>query len=260
MKSKLSEMNFGRKTPSMGTPSVYSHVTTRSSANLKSSRSMRSIRIPWYQKPILQDAIVLDIQRGALVTGVFSLVLGLFTIFTAMFDIYCLSQAAPGSTHYGYYIISFEFVYVGNVHVRNALIVFALFSLIGGIAVFVTSIILIVALRKEYEKKMVPWLYCFAIFTLFRLFAFVFGSIVNDMIFGYNIAMCVLWIFYTLASVYGWLLVYSLYLELCDLSKLEDLAHLRMGTMASLNASTTHSIAGSRPTTPHSTVSTAQVM
>lgn len=33
-----------------------------------------------------------------------------------------------------------------------------------------------------------------------------------------------------------------------------------MGTMASLNASTTHSIAGSRPTTPHSTVSTAPVM
>jgi hypothetical protein len=58
----------------MGTPSVYSHVTTRSSANLKSSRSMRSIRLPWYQKPILQDAIVLDIQRGALVTGFYSLV------------------------------------------------------------------------------------------------------------------------------------------------------------------------------------------
>lgn len=70
----FSEMNFGRKTPSMGTPSVYSHVTTRSSANLKSSRSMRSVRIPWYQKPVLQDAIVLDIQRGALVTGFFSLV------------------------------------------------------------------------------------------------------------------------------------------------------------------------------------------
>jgi hypothetical protein len=92
---------------------------------------------------------VLDIQRGALVTGFYALVslysaagvgyyillyfamfciivlelfftmfqfLSLFTIFTAVFDIYCLAQAAPGSTHYGYYIISFEFVYVGNVH------------------------------------------------------------------------------------------------------------------------------------------------
>jgi len=49
-------------------------------------------------------------------------VLSLFTIFTAMFDIYCLSQAAPGSTHYGYYIISFEFVYVGNVHGKASLV------------------------------------------------------------------------------------------------------------------------------------------
>lgn len=40
--------------------------------------------------------------------------LAIFTIGTAIFDIYCLAQAAPGSTHYGYYIISYEFVYVGN--------------------------------------------------------------------------------------------------------------------------------------------------
>ncbi|XP_049941348.1 uncharacterized protein LOC126418575 [Schistocerca serialis cubense] len=250
-------MNYGRKTPSMGTPSVYSHMTNRSSAGLKSSRSLRSLKTPWYQKPILQDAIILDLQRGALVVAVYSLVLSLFTISTAVFDIYCLAMATPGSTHYGYYIISFEFVYVGSLHVRNALVVFALFSLIGGMALFVTSIMLILALRKEYEKKMVPWIYCFAAFTLFRLFAFVFASIVNDMIFSYNIAMCFLWIMFSAANVYGFLLVYSLYLELCDLTKLEDLAHLRMGTMTSLNASTTHSIAGSRPTTPHSTVSTA---
>ncbi|XP_066991219.1 uncharacterized protein pasi2 [Anabrus simplex] len=253
-------MNHGRRTPSMGTPSVYSHMTNRSSANLKSSRSVRSLRTPWYYRPILQDAIILDIQRASLLAAIYSLLLSIFTICTSVFDLYCLAQAAPGSTHYGYYIISFEFVYVGNVHVRNALIVFALFSLIGAVGVLVTSINLIIALRKEHEKKMPPWLYCFAVFTLFRLFAFVFASIVNDMIFGYNVAMCLLWILYTVISVYGWLLVYSLYLELTDLTKLEDLAHLRMGTLASLNASTTHSLAGSRPTTPHSTVSTAPVM
>lgn len=39
-----------------------------------------------------------------------------FTIVTAVFDLYCLSMAAPGSTHYGYYFISYEFVYVGNRH------------------------------------------------------------------------------------------------------------------------------------------------
>lgn len=143
--------------------------------------------------------------------------------------------------------------------VRNALIVFALFSLIGSIAVFITSIILIMGLRKEYERRMLPFLYIFAVFTLFRIFAFIFFSIVNDLIFGYNAAMCFLWVVLSAISLYGWVLVYSLYLELEDLTKLEDLAHLRMGTMTSLNASTTHSIAGSRPTTPHSTVSTAPV-
>ncbi|XP_033323992.2 uncharacterized protein LOC117219171 [Megalopta genalis] len=250
-------MNYGKKSPSMGTPSVYSHVTTRSSANLRSSRSVRSVKTtPWYQKPILTHAYVLDIQRGALFTGIFSLVLAIFTVCTAIFDLYCLSQAAPGSTHYGYYMISYEFVYVGNQHVRNALVVFALFSMLGGIVVFVTSLILITALRKEYEKKMVPWLYSFAAFSTFRLFAFVFFSTVNDMIFAYNIMMCLLWSIFTCISIYGWLIVYSLYIELSDLTRLEDLAHLRIGTMQSLNASTTQSIAGSRPTTPHSAVST----
>ncbi|XP_043265422.1 uncharacterized protein LOC122405033 [Colletes gigas] len=249
-------MNYGKKSPSMGTPSLYSHVTTRSSANLKSSRSVRSVKIPWYQKPILTHAYVLDIQRGAMLTAIFSLSLAIFTICTSIFDLYCLSQAAPGSTHYGYYIISYEFVYVGNRHVRNALVVFALFSTLGAVAVFVTSLMLIAALRKEHEKRMVPWLYSFAAFSVFRLFAFLFFSIVNDMIFAYNTMMCILWSLFVLISVYGWLIVYSLYVELCDLTRLEDLAHLRIGTMQSLNASTTHSIAGSRPTTPHSAVST----
>lgn len=100
--------------------------------------------------------------------------------------------------------------------------------MLGGIVVFVTSLMLITALRKEYEKKIVPWLYSFAIFTLFRLFAFIFFSIVNDMIFAYNIIMCLLWIIFVCISAYGWLIVYSLYLELHDLTRLEDLAHLRV--------------------------------
>lgn len=253
-------MNYGKKSPSMGTPSVYSHVTSRSSANLKSTRSMRSIRIPWYKRPILQDAYFLDIQRGSLFMSIYSLLLSIFTILTAIFDLYSLALASPGSTHYGFYFISYQFVYVGNRHVRNVLVLFALFSLIAAWAVLVTSIMLIIALRKEYEHKMLPWLYVFAVFTILRFLAWLFFSIVNDLIFGYNITMCFLWAIFCAVNIYGWILVYSLYLELCALTKLEDLAHLRMGTMASLNASTTHSLAGSRPTTPHSTVSTQPVM
>lgn len=111
---------------------------------------------------------------------------------------------------------------------RNALIVFALFSLLASLAVFVTSIILIRGLRKEYEKKMIPFLYVFAFFTLFRIFAFIFFSIVNDLIFAYNVLMCLCWIIFSAINLYGWVLIYSLYLELEDLTKLEDLAHLRV--------------------------------
>lgn len=61
----------------MGTPSVYSihasHLTLRSS-NLRSTRSMKSLRVPWYQRPILKDAYFLDTQRGALAISFYSLV------------------------------------------------------------------------------------------------------------------------------------------------------------------------------------------
>ncbi|XP_050678309.1 uncharacterized protein LOC126974740 [Leptidea sinapis] len=245
---------YGRKTPSTyrSTPSVYSHYTGKSSTNLRSSKSIKSLRVPWYQKPILHDAFVLDLQRGSLLTGFISVFIALFTFGQSIFDLYCLGMAAPGSVHYGYYVINFQFVYVGSASVRNVLIIFSLFSWVGSVAVLVTSILLIIALRKEYEKKIVPWLYTFSVFLSFRAIAFIFASIVNDMIFAYNILMSLVWIVFTVVGAYGWLLVYSLYLELADLTKLEDLAHLRMGTMASLNAS----LAGSRPTTPHSTVST----
>nr|XP_022907203.1 uncharacterized protein LOC111418773 [Onthophagus taurus]XP_022907205.1 uncharacterized protein LOC111418775 isoform X2 [Onthophagus taurus]XP_022911176.1 uncharacterized protein LOC111422205 [Onthophagus taurus] len=221
-------MSYGMKSPSHGTPSVYSHVTTRSSANLRSSRSIKSLKVPWYHKPIIEKSIFLDVQRSCMVTAVFSLLLSIFTIVTGIFDIYCYAMAAPGSTHYGYYLISYEFVYVGNRHVRNALNMFAVFSVLFGIAVFITSIMLIVALRQEYEKRMVPWLVAFLSFTILRFLAFLFFAFVNDLIFAYNIFMVILWITFFLLSVYGWLLVYSFYIELSDISKLEDLANLRL--------------------------------
>ncbi|EDW42904.1 uncharacterized protein LOC6607132 [Drosophila sechellia] len=256
-------MNYGRKTPSTyrSNPSVYSHATGRSSTNLhsKMSRSTRSVRIPWYQRPLLKNNQYIDIQKGAMLVGLFAIFLSLFTIATSIFDIYCYAMAAPGSTHYGYYIISYEFVYVGNKHVRNMLIVFALFSLVMALINFVTSVLLCVALRKEYERKVMPWLWSFAIFTVWRALALIFFAIVNDLYFAYNVIMVLLWTIFCVLSIYGWAVVYSLFLELVDLTKLEDLAHLRMGTMASLHASTANSLAGSRPTTPHSTVSTMPV-
>lgn len=191
--------------------------------------------------------------------GFFSLGLAIFTAVTACFDLYCYSMAAPGSTHYGYYVLSYQFVYVGNRHVRNALVMFAVFSLLLSLAVFVTSIMVIIAVRKEHEKRIVPWLYVFGVYTVFRLLAYLFFAIVNDLTFAYNILVVIFWTLFLVVCIYGWIIVYSFYVELKDLTKLEDLAHLRMGTMQSLNASTLPSLAGSRPTTPHSTVSTMPV-
>ncbi|XP_045467238.1 uncharacterized protein LOC123675772 [Harmonia axyridis] len=250
--------SYGKKTPTTGPPSVYSGIT-RSTANLHRSRSIKSLKVPWYKKPLIQEAILFDVQKSSLFIGIFSLLLSIFTFITAVFDIYCYGMAAPGSTHYGYYFISYQFVYVGNRHVRNCLVMFAAFSILLGLVLFVTSIMLISALRKEYENRMVPWIYTFAVFLVFRFLAFIFFSIVNDLYFGYNLAMCILWTFFVIIGAYGWILVYSLYRELTDLTRLEDLAHLRMGTMQSLNASTVPSLAGSRPTTPHSTISSMPV-
>lgn len=61
-----------------------------------------------------------------------------------------------------------------------------------------------------------------------RFLAFLFFAIVNDLIFAYNILMTILWSMIFIVSVYGWLMTYSLYIELSDLTKLEDLAHLRV--------------------------------
>lgn len=77
-----------------------------------------------------------------------------------------------------------------------------------------------------------PWLYVFAGFIVFRFFALLFFSILNDLIFAYNILITIIWVLIIPASVYGWLTVYSLYVELADLTKLEDLAHLRVSFFA----------------------------
>lgn len=84
---------------------------------------------------------------------------------------------------------------------------------------------------QEHEKKVVPWLYCFAVFGVLRFLGWLFFSIVNDLIFAYNIIMVFLWAVFCICNVYSWIIVYSLYLELSDLTKLEDLAHLRVRLM-----------------------------
>lgn len=35
---------------------------------------MKSVKIPWYQKPLLHNNEYLDIQKGAIITGFFAIV------------------------------------------------------------------------------------------------------------------------------------------------------------------------------------------
>jgi len=38
------------------------------------SRSTRSVRIPWYQRPLLKNNQYIDIQKGAMLVGLFAIV------------------------------------------------------------------------------------------------------------------------------------------------------------------------------------------
>jgi len=248
----------GHKTPSlMGSrQSVYSH----SSSVVRSTRTgpkshqygKGGQKQKWYLKPILKSAIYTDLQRGAWHISFYTLFLSIWTIFTSGFDIYCLHEAKPGSSHTGYYIISFDFVYVGNAHIRNLLIMSSVFSLLAAAALFVTNVLLLDGLRKEQETAFKGWLLIMGFFTPWKILAWAFAGIVNDMIFAYNIIMLIAWFFFNILNVFSFLCIYSLYLELNDLTRLEDLARLKMDTMSSMAPSRAASTAhGSRPTSPY---------
>lgn len=104
----------------------------------------------------------------------------------------------------------------------------SVFSLIGGVFLFVTNVLLLDGLRKEQETAFKGWLLTMGIFTPWKIVAWVFAFIVNDMIFAYNIIMLIAWFFFNILDVFSFLCIYSLYLELTDLTKLQDLAKLKV--------------------------------
>lgn len=75
---------------------------------------------------------------------------------------------------------------------------------------------------------MVPWMWSFPAFIVMRFLALLLFAIVNDMVFAYNIFVVVVWSMICVASVYGWLLVHTCFLEFANITRLEDLAHLRV--------------------------------
>ncbi|KAI1286627.1 hypothetical protein HDE_10706 [Halotydeus destructor] len=191
----------------------------------------------WQRRPILNTAFLTDLQRGSYYAAIFTLVESCLQIIFAAFDTYCLFEAAPGSRHFRTFGISFLFVYAGNEYIRHALIICSLILIAIAMYLLVSSIILMKALRKELEVKFKHWLRGMGVFIIVRALTLIFSSIVNDLYFGYHQAMLVLWLFFVMADVFALLVVMSNYQELSNITKLEDMAKLKMSTLSSLNAS-----------------------
>jgi uncharacterized membrane protein YgcG len=219
---------------SYGARSTTSIATTRS----RTLAGSRKVKLKWWErKPIIRNAIFTDLQKGSYIAAIYTLVESLFQISLAIFDTYCLAEASPGSTHFRSFGISFLFVYSGNPHIRRTLIAIAVILFASAIYLLVSSLILMTALRKEHEIKFKHWLRAMGLFIIWRTLTIIFQSIVNDLYFGYHQAMLIIWFLLTIVNVFAWLIVYSNYQELSDITRLEDMAKLKMSTLSSLNAS-----------------------
>jgi len=233
--------------------SIYSHAsTTRSTRTLGAhSRgvSLKSTRVPWWRKPLLATAFYTDLTTGAWHVAFYTLFLSAWTGITSLFDCYLLEEAKPGTNHTGYYLFSFDFVYVGNHHVRNLLFFSGLSSIVFAVLLFITSCIILDALRLEKERGFKTWLWTMGVFTPWKIVCWVYAAIVNDMMCcssSYHVLMFLVWLVLNVANCLAWSVMYSLYLELEGISKLEGMAKMKMDTLSSRAGS----LYGSRPTSP----------
>ena len=117
-------------------------------------------------------------------------------------------------------------------------------------AQYITSCFMLNALRLEKERGFKSWLITMGSFTCWKIIHLGYGTIVNDLYFSYHIFTFFTWILFTLLSTGSLAVIYSLYLELTSISKLEDMARFKMDTMSTRG----NSVYGSRPTTPHGTL------
>ncbi|XP_074598036.1 uncharacterized protein LOC141852801 [Brevipalpus obovatus] len=225
--------------------------TRKSNLSLASGRSRatvaRSLRgldrlkgIKWWQRrPIVKNAILFNLQEGSYLAALFGLVEGFLQIILAFFDLYCLTEAAPGSRHFRGFGISFLFVYSGNEYVRYSLMVCSAILAIFGSYLTIASLRVLPALREEQEDKFINWIHAMGAFIVVRTLATLFQSIANDLYFPYHLAMLLMWILFTVFNIAALIVVVSNYQDLKDITRLENIAQVKMNTISSLNASRT---------------------
>ena len=78
-------------------------------------------------------------------------------------------------------------------------------------------------------KYKTGWLYIMAFFMPWKWLTWLYSAIVNDQIFAYNIIMLIAWFIFNVLNTASCVCIWSLYLELNDLTKLQDLARLKVG-------------------------------
>jgi len=243
-----SNSNYGGSRQSM-----YSQAsTTRSTRTLGAhsrGMSLKATKVPWWQKPLVANAFYTDLTTGAWHVTFYTLFLSAWSGVTSVVDVYLLELAKPGSDHTGYFLFSFDFVYVGNHHVRNLLFMSSLVSIFFAMALFITSCIILDALRLEKERGFEAWLWTMGLFTPWKIIGWVYAAIVNDMMCcssPYHLIMFFVWLLLNIMNILAFMVMYSLYLELSGISKIEGMAKIKMDTMSSR----TNSMYGSRPTSP----------
>lgn len=225
---------------------MYASRSMTSIASARSGRATVTHSVPgsvmrpprwWQRRPILKSAFLTDLQKGSYSASIFALSQSVFQILICLFDLYCLIEARPGSRHFRSFGFSFVFVYAGNQYVRWSLILSALLLAISATYLLVSSVILMSALRKEHEIRFKHWLRAMGTFIVLRALSLVYQSTVNDLYFTYHQFMLVIWLLLTAVNVFAFLVVYSNFQELSNITKLEDMAKLKMSTLSSLNAS-----------------------
>ena len=124
--------------------------------------------------------------------------------------------------------MSYEFVYVGNHHVRNLLLLGSIVSLIASIPLFLTSCFLLNAMRLENQSGFVAWMITMSVFTCWKMIHLSYTTVVNDMIFGYNLFTFFTWMILNALNIGSLVLVYSFYHELRSLDDLENMTRQKL--------------------------------
>lgn len=216
--------------------SYASTLTTRSKRSYAESQAPKQW---WRRRPLLKTAYFLDLQRGSYAAAIFTTIESVILLSLAIFDLYCLIEARPGSRHFRSFGFSFLFVYSGNRYVRYGLILTSFILSLFAIVLFYISCRTIPALKEEIEKEFRPWLYLMVVFIGFRTLATIFQSLANDLYFTYHQVMLLLWLILIPLNIFAFLVVLSNYQELDGVGKIEKLAQIRASTLSSLHGSRT---------------------